>query len=238
MNKKIFISRLKELRKEKYKSQREFADAYKERYKTVRRKAKSNPDPDYDLFGTIQSWEQGKTLPSADALFNICEILECDADYLLGRIDHRTHALNEICELTGLSEVAVSRLMESKRTEEISQTDCWSFLMGSDVYYGLPRDWVALSNELFIEIQKECELKALQWEEDYLIGPDRMDLQLDMEGIKTAVDSHRAAFYGLLYNISRNIANYIEENVQSSYQLFREQYGNQCLKQAMESHGQ
>jgi transcriptional regulator with XRE-family HTH domain len=112
MNKDIFIKdfsrRLQKARKAKYKTQRSFADAYKEKYGTIR-KAK-NSEEDSDMFGTIQSWEQGKTLPDANALSNICDLLDCDADFLLGRIPSRTHDLNDVRNYTGLPESAALQL--------------------------------------------------------------------------------------------------------------------------------
>ena len=107
MNRNIFILRLKECRKRKYRSQAAFAEAYVERFGMIR-----DPDrkTDNGMFGTVQSWEQGKSTPTAEVLANICELLECDADYLLGRIDERTHILDKMRKYTGLSAEAIERL--------------------------------------------------------------------------------------------------------------------------------
>ena len=66
--------------------------------------------PDNNMFGTVQSWEQGKSFPSTDVLANICDLLECDADYLLGRIDERKHDINDVRRYTGLSATAIEQL--------------------------------------------------------------------------------------------------------------------------------
>lgn len=94
MNKDIFIRRLKECRKRKYKTQQDFADAYKAAYGTIR--DSDRPASESGMFGTVQSWEQGKTTPTAEVLSNICALLDCDADYLLGRIDERNHTLTDM----------------------------------------------------------------------------------------------------------------------------------------------
>lgn len=107
MNRVTFSNRLSECRKLKYSSQQKFADAYLEKYGTIRQAKSKN---DSNMFGTIQSWEQGKTTPSADVLCNICELLDCDADYLLGRINHRTHDLDVAHRFTGLSPQALEQL--------------------------------------------------------------------------------------------------------------------------------
>lgn len=109
MNTIIFSSRLQECRRRKYSSQQAFADAYMEKFGMIR---KGKKDIDNNMFGTIQSWEQGKSTPTAEALANICDLLDCDADYLLGRIDQRTHDINDAHRFTGLSAVALEQLHE------------------------------------------------------------------------------------------------------------------------------
>ena len=107
MNTTIFTQRLQECRKRKYSSQQAFADAYMKRFGLIREIKKTK---DHNMFGTIQSWEQGKSTPSADVLANICDLLDCDADYLLGRIDQRTHDINDAHRYTGLSAEALEQL--------------------------------------------------------------------------------------------------------------------------------
>lgn len=109
MNITIFTQRLKECRRRKYSSQQAFADAYMERFGMIRQGKKKI---DNNMFGTIQSWEQGKSTPSADVLANICELLDCDADYLLGRINQRTHDITDAHRYTGLSPAALEQLHE------------------------------------------------------------------------------------------------------------------------------
>lgn len=107
MNTTIFIQRLQECRKRKFSSQQAFADAYMEKYGMIRDIRKTR---DHNMFGTVQSWEQGKSTPSADVLANICDLLDCDADYLLGRIGQRTHDINDAHRYTGLSAEALEQL--------------------------------------------------------------------------------------------------------------------------------
>ena len=111
MNTKVFTNRLRECRKRVFSSQQAFADAYVECFGTIR-KPKSNGYS--DMFGTVQKWEQGKSTPTAEALANICELLDCDADYLLGRIDQRTHDIADAHRFTGLSPASLEQLHEYK----------------------------------------------------------------------------------------------------------------------------
>lgn len=109
MNRVIFRKRLIECRKRKFSSQQKFADAYLGKYGTIRQpKSKT----DNNMFGTVQSWEQGKSTPAADVLCNICDLLDCDADYLLGRINQRTHDIDDAHRYTGLSAEALEQLHE------------------------------------------------------------------------------------------------------------------------------
>ena len=109
MNITIFTQRLQECRRRKFSSQQAFADAYMQRFGMIRQGKKKI---DNNMFGTIQSWEQGKSTPTADVLANICELLYCDADYLLGRIDQRTHDITDAHRYTGLSPAALEQLHE------------------------------------------------------------------------------------------------------------------------------
>lgn len=130
MNTTIFIQRLRECRLRKYSSQQAFADAYMEKYGMIRVGRNAT---DHNMFGTIQSWEQGKSIPTADVLANICDLLECDADYLLGRIDQRTHDINDAHRYTGLSAKALEQLHEYRENlasepdwAEIRDTETWT----------------------------------------------------------------------------------------------------------------
>lgn len=107
MNTTIFRDRLKECRRRKFTSQQAFADAYMEQFGMIRQVKRSAGN---NMFGTVQSWEQGKSIPTADVLANICELLDCDADFLLGRIDERTHVLSDAHHFTGLSTSALEQL--------------------------------------------------------------------------------------------------------------------------------
>lgn len=91
---KDFGSRLKDLRKKKFKTQEIFAE-----------KMEVSVD-------SVRNWEQGRVLPEQGTLFKISELLDCDLDYLTGRIEEKTHDLQFISETTGLSPKAVKKLSE------------------------------------------------------------------------------------------------------------------------------
>lgn len=65
----IFETRLKELRKEKQKTQKELAETLK--------------TTDDSIF----SWEKGRSQPSIEMIRRMCKYFEVSADYLLGLED-------------------------------------------------------------------------------------------------------------------------------------------------------
>ena len=86
---------------------------------------------------SYNNWINGKHSISLSNLKDLCSVLKCDADYLLGRMDYRTHKAEWISEETGLSEAAadfllsdagdlyadiLSELLTSKHTSEFLET--------------------------------------------------------------------------------------------------------------------
>lgn len=60
---------------------------------------------------TVRNWEQGRTVPELGTLFRICDILNCDMDYLIGRLEAPTHDLAFMQSQTRLSEDAIKKLI-------------------------------------------------------------------------------------------------------------------------------
>lgn len=99
-NKLAFGNRLKELRE---------AHGFKEQGDLVQALA----DNDIDVtLKTIRNWEQGRVLPKAKNLIQLCEFFNVDYDYLLGRIDEPTHITQIIHEETGLDIDAIEKLKQ------------------------------------------------------------------------------------------------------------------------------
>ena len=72
-------------------------------------------------YKTVGEWERAITSPNFDKIMKMCEIFDCDADYLLGRIDCRTHDALFIREQTGLSEAAIDKLKAMNRRNRITR---------------------------------------------------------------------------------------------------------------------
>lgn len=59
---------------------------------------------------TVSAWVKGETAVSLEKMAQLCNILDCDMDYLTGRIEKTRHDLQDICNMTGLSEEAAREL--------------------------------------------------------------------------------------------------------------------------------
>lgn len=109
MDKILFSERLKERRKAVgYTSTKAFAAAYNVRYKNKM----ANIDDDSGVLGTLKHYENPNHpgMPRLDIVENICEMLDCDVDYLLGKIDLPKHSYEGMYQLFGLSERTVDQL--------------------------------------------------------------------------------------------------------------------------------
>lgn len=68
------------------------------------------------IYNTLRRWRSPNGNPTLNILVRVCDLLECDIDYLLGRIEESTHTIKFIQEKTGLSETSQKRLQEILRT--------------------------------------------------------------------------------------------------------------------------
>lgn len=100
MDKILFSERLQQIRKERgFKSQEALAKAYNQKY---------NPNilNSSGILGSIKKWENPnvETLPTLDKIYNLCELLDCDLNYLTGKLPCSTQESSDFQKLTGLSE--------------------------------------------------------------------------------------------------------------------------------------
>ena len=63
---------------------------------------------------TIKSWYYKNVLPRDKRLNLLCDVLDCDSDYLLGRREETTHDRAFIRKETGLDEDAIIQLQNAK----------------------------------------------------------------------------------------------------------------------------
>ena len=104
MDKKLFASRLTEMRKKKYKTKDAFAEVYDAQYN----------DGSKSILATLKNYENPRnpTIPRLDIVDRICSLLDCDVDYLLGRIDYKTHDNQYIATKLLISEEAAEKIIQ------------------------------------------------------------------------------------------------------------------------------
>ena len=112
MDKILFSLRLKEQIEIKYKTQTAFAIAYDRKFNpgTFCNEANS---PHKGTLSTIKKYvsSTAPTIPSLDKIDNMCQLLDCDIDYLLGKIDQPKHIYQAMREQCGLSNSATEQLI-------------------------------------------------------------------------------------------------------------------------------
>ena len=91
---RLIAERIKKLRKEQSLSQERFA----EKIGAARE--------------TVGTWERAETPIGFAFVMKICEVFSCDPAYLTGYIGEKSHDIKTIHELTGLSETAITKLMQ------------------------------------------------------------------------------------------------------------------------------
>lgn len=63
---------------------------------------------------SIKKWYRGDSIPTLSKFYALCEILDCSADYLLGKIDERNFDFEFIKEKTGLKERTIKAMQINK----------------------------------------------------------------------------------------------------------------------------
>ena len=107
---------LQKRRKEKFKSQFEFAVAL-----------------GIDERKTVGNWETGTVAIPIHRLPEICDLLDCDLDYIFGNIDVPHNITSDIIKETGLTETAVKKL----RNCSSDFTDILSSLLENNNFWAL-----------------------------------------------------------------------------------------------------
>lgn len=156
-----------------------------------------------------------------------CKYFGCSADYLFGYTDIRTPdvKIRKICEVTGLSEEVIARLAKDAADSDSSHfCKAWSMILQSSLYRGVVQNWVMAGEQGFIAAQKEAERDKIIKELEKASGPDILDLRADLEGVENAYKSAKAAYAGILFNISRNVSEFIEYSLRQHIEFIKQRF--------------
>lgn len=113
VDKKIFASRLRTRREQcGYTSIKAFAAAFDKRFRGGSVDLEGN-NPYRGTLGSFKNYENPNkdNFPNVKTAAEICQLLDCDMDYLLGYIDFPKHIHQEMNERFGLSQKATKHLI-------------------------------------------------------------------------------------------------------------------------------
>lgn len=155
MDKILFSERLANRRKEcGYKTQYALAEEYNRRFPSSRKNRKEeNAGNSSGILGTIKHYENANYngSPKLDIVDNLCKILDCDVDFLLGNIECETHDIQFMHDKTGLSKKAIEQLIEWNEKTKLPHRDFYrnSILFISDLLECCGIQAAALAQNVF-----------------------------------------------------------------------------------------
>lgn len=156
-----------------------------------------------------------------------CMFFSCSADYLFGYTEVKSSDIDVrgICEKTGLSQKSVERLIQCNSSEMTKHYNRgWARILESSLFTGIIENWQMAGEQALLAAQKDVERKRLYEERKKATGPDALDIDCDLEGAENTYKSANAAYAGILFNISRNVAGFIEYELQPAISQFAEQF--------------
>lgn len=146
----IFPKRLADARKKAgYNTQEAFADMYDKKYNNGEK----------SVLGSVKKWERGAAIPKADSLLNICELLNCSADYLLGRQNVQYNSNINAHEKTGFDDIELENIARLKADKELLNIVTSDKCTGYDVLCSLirTRTGIRLLDEIAYRITRISE---------------------------------------------------------------------------------
>lgn len=95
---KNFATKLDSIVNDRYGKRKDFATEYSDRYNA----------PGIDE--TFKNWFAGHSIPKAKTLYNLCELLDCDIEYLLGSQKEYRREYRNVSDYLGLSSKTVEHI--------------------------------------------------------------------------------------------------------------------------------
>lgn len=149
---------------------------------------------------TLSKWENGSRSPDLNELLKMCDIFKCDLDYLAGRIEQPTHALQDISDITGLS-------IESVYLLRTWNTDCqWYVEPPRDPFTGeVPKKYLR-SNIDYLNTLLE-KYPELLYDIDAALVSTNKEKNNNSKSLRTSTDRDRKI---LCMKVALNLWNYID----------------------------
>ena len=159
------------------------------------------------------------------------QLFECSIDYLYGITEVKSQELDvrQICEKTGLSENAVTHLIEyyDDDPETTSVTEWWSQVLEGEAFYGIPLVWGTYTERVLErqDLQKRIDAinKALgEVELDSII---RLLQEMRPDTLERLKREKEDSCYGAFGKMMQYIQNYLEDRATDWIEQQHKDYG-------------
>lgn len=109
---------------------------------------------------SISNWESGKHEPSVSDFALLCELLDCDPEFLLGDSKTPRKEIKSTMEVTGLSEQAISKLQKENGSVCLRHL---SKLLGQQEFWEILHTFARLDNFASHDAEQNKERSELYW---------------------------------------------------------------------------
>lgn len=119
----------------------------------------------------IRNWQDGYSMPkTVNELLSICELFDCDVEYIIGKQHHFRNASLDAIERTGLDEITIEELSKLSTTEKHIVNALFSRTVGSFNLLKLIKEMLFYShpnakNNAHISLDSEITSKSKDMEE-------------------------------------------------------------------------
>jgi hypothetical protein len=150
-----------------------------------------------------------------------CEFFGCSADYLFGQTEivSGNDDVRHFCEITGLSEKAVKRLIDDLPDEAKAElTQWWSEVLESNLFYGLPMEWHGMCYELGQYYTAQNEISRIHKAAELMDSSDKYVATLETmmtENYLNEAKPHETAYFYHLSSITANMTEFLEQSAEA-----------------------
>lgn len=200
---------------------KQLADEYDQKYQNI---------DGTSVYGTLKNWRRRDCNPTLKLLVRVCDLLECDVDFLLGRVKEHTHAAAFIKTETGLSEDAINRLQECNK-RNLAQRELFILNMLLSEHFELfsiIADYLLFPDNLLSKLRLNTISGNLETEDHFVF--DTGELLVEQKGHNIPIDSK------ILRNAMLNVVTEELIKLKAQYTVERDSDSKQTILKAPDTH--
>ncbi len=162
------------------------------------------------------------------------QFFNCSTDYILGLTDIKSNntEIRHICEVTGLSEKAITNLV-TIHNEDISEiplnvyNELFSVILGNENLDELRFDWTRLVCNRIKHLEESTEIEAWQKIKHRIPVKETAIHNVRIDSLEKTVDSNLDSYYGRIYKMMTFFSTIINNSIQK-------QFGDDYYKKLLE----